>query len=152
MKHLTSLMAREITPKPERNNGKSLTVPDQTMSIKELLRRHQNGMMPQGYEPVYDPDDELPDFRKMDLTEVDELRSKQVELINQFKKEQNELKTKLQKFRHEEEFRRKYPNLQPANDDIRRDSRTDKDSTMFGSGVHDINSSQSSQKTSRQET
>lgn len=49
----------------------SLTVPDQTMSLKEILSRHARGLPISGKtSPVYDETEEyLPDPTKMDLAD-----------------------------------------------------------------------------------
>lgn len=38
----------------EKNTSKSLTIPDQTMSIKDMLKRHLNGIQASGREVEYD--------------------------------------------------------------------------------------------------
>lgn len=71
----------------EVNNGKSMTIPDQSLSVRDIMRRYASGL---GYSNVkvgeYQTDEEdLPDFKKMDLSEIhdfkkyvsDNLREKQ---------------------------------------------------------------------------
>lgn len=59
------------TPDPE---AVSKTLPDQTMSIKELLDRQARGLPLAGQRvPIYEPDSDLPDPRKLDLAEREEL-------------------------------------------------------------------------------
>lgn len=69
----------------EANSGKSQTVPDQVMSIKELLKRHQSGLIVHQYQPIYDEDGYMPDPRSMDLTDVDDLKRKNNEIIRETK-------------------------------------------------------------------
>lgn len=52
----------------------SKTLPDQTMSIKELLDRNARGLPLGGQRvPIYEPDSDLPDPRRLDLAEREEL-------------------------------------------------------------------------------
>lgn len=61
----------------EKNNLPSRTVPDQTMSLRELIRRYTQGLPINGAKvPLYDDDPEnndLPDPKKLDLAEREEL-------------------------------------------------------------------------------
>jgi hypothetical protein len=75
----------------EVNKQKSLTIPDQALSIKEILNRFARGLDIEGFKPIYDDDindndDYLPDPRTLDLAEREELKE-------QF---QNELKSFLE--------------------------------------------------------
>lgn len=79
----------------EENNQKSLTIPDQAMSIKEILNRFARGLDVEGFKPVYDDDDitlddYLPNPQTMDLAEREEytqqLQAELTELRNQFNK------------------------------------------------------------------
>lgn len=69
--------------KGEVNNQKSLTVPDQSMSIKEILNRYSRGLPIESFKPIYDdvedPEDYLPDPRTMDLAE----RQEYVEMVRE---------------------------------------------------------------------
>jgi hypothetical protein len=72
--------------KGEINNSPSLTVPDQTLTIRELLQRHTRGLpMPSHKlgEPMYNEDFELPDMKTLDLVERDELKMKIDEQITE---------------------------------------------------------------------
>lgn len=61
------------TLRPEKNKLPSMTVPDQTMSIKEILDRHTRGLPIAGQKiAFYDPEDDMPDLSKMDLAERQE--------------------------------------------------------------------------------
>jgi hypothetical protein len=60
----------------ERNNKPSETVPDQTMTVQEILKRHSRGLPMDGqrvslFEEDIDPDDDtvLPDPKHMDLAD-----------------------------------------------------------------------------------
>ena len=52
----------------------SMTVPDQSMSIKTILERYARGLPVGGrLDEYYDPEDDLPDPRTLDLAERQEL-------------------------------------------------------------------------------
>lgn len=72
-----SLNAKLFPKNYERNNLPSMTIPDQSLSVKDILKRYARGLPlyqnPQ--QPIYEGDEmELPDLRKMDLAEIQELR------------------------------------------------------------------------------
>lgn len=51
--------------------GKTLTSPDQTMSVRDQLARFQSGTLKGMANPIYmDVDDDAPDFSKMDQIEI----------------------------------------------------------------------------------
>lgn len=61
--------------KGELNTLPSETIPNQSMSIQEILSRWTRGLPMTGAKvPVYNGDDLLPDLKKMDLVELDELK------------------------------------------------------------------------------
>lgn len=62
-------------PKPgEVNTMPSMTVPDQCMSLQEILKRFARGLpVDGGRVPLYDEENDLPDIRTLDLTERAEL-------------------------------------------------------------------------------
>lgn len=53
--------------------GPSETVPDQTLSLKEILNRFVNGREIPSFQAVYS-EEEFPDFSRMDLTELAEYK------------------------------------------------------------------------------
>jgi hypothetical protein len=61
--------------KYEMNEEPSMTIPDQTMSIRTILDRHSRGLPIDGIKiPIYDGEEnDLPDWRRLDLTERQEL-------------------------------------------------------------------------------
>lgn len=83
--------------KGEVHKKPSMTVPDKTISLRELLLRHVQGMplpnMPQGVQPYYNEEVEIPDLRKLDLTEIDELRRNTTNEINYQKERLAKLNT-----------------------------------------------------------
>lgn len=68
------LNADEFIYEGEKNFQPSLTIPDQTMPLKELIDRFTRGLSVPSFKPVYDETGELPDPRKMDLAEYNEMR------------------------------------------------------------------------------
>jgi hypothetical protein len=77
----------------ERNDEPSLTIPDQTLSIKQILERYASGQSLEGKTPYYDEsesDEYYPDPRYMDLAEREELSEN-------YREEIQYIKTKAQK-------------------------------------------------------
>jgi hypothetical protein len=62
----------------EENNSPSLTVPDDSMDIKEIVSRFvRRGQLPieiHSRDPIYNGDDELPDFEAMDHVDREQFR------------------------------------------------------------------------------
>lgn len=58
----------------------SVALPDQTQSLKEIIRRHVRGLPITGNTPIYNTDEttgegyELPDLRRMDISEIDDMK------------------------------------------------------------------------------
>jgi hypothetical protein len=81
MKFRTPYNAHELPKQREHNTMPSMTVPDQTMSIKEIFRRFAQGLPIEGQKvPVYD-DEYIPDVTKMDLADVQRLREENADYI-----------------------------------------------------------------------
>jgi len=84
----------------EKNNLPSATVPDQTMSLRELISRYARGLPINGVKvPIYDEhpeDDDLPDPRTLDLAEREELALQYAEELANLK-EQYKMKAKARK-------------------------------------------------------
>jgi hypothetical protein len=69
--------AHTFVTKGERFVLPSLTVPDMSLSITELLQRQSAGLPLIGKRiPVFDPEDDLPDLRTLDLAEIAELKQR----------------------------------------------------------------------------
>lgn len=67
----------------EVNTEPSLTVPDQTMSVREILIRYARGLPIGGSrQPVFDEDDDMPDPKTLDLVERQELSMKYSEELS----------------------------------------------------------------------
>jgi len=77
----------------EQNDEPSLTIPDQTLSIKQILERYASGQSLEGKTPYYDESESeeyYPDPRYMDLAEREELSQN-------FREEIQYIKTKSKK-------------------------------------------------------
>lgn len=61
----------------EINDQPSETIPDESMSIREILARFAQGLsVGGGRTPIYDEDDDFPDPRTLDLAEIQDLRER----------------------------------------------------------------------------
>ncbi len=91
MKVKNSLNANEFPKKYREIKTPSMTVPDQTMSIRTILERYSRGLPVGGrLDEYYDEEDDLPDIKNLDLAERQELE----EL---YKFELNEINNKSRK-------------------------------------------------------
>ena len=74
MKVKNSLNYDYIEQKGEVNNLPSMTIPDQTMSIRNIIDRYTRGLPVTGFTPVYDGEDFfMPDPKTLDLVERQEM-------------------------------------------------------------------------------
>lgn len=74
-----SLNYAETEESFEFNTLPSLTIPDETMSLREILDRYARGLPISGNEPIYHVDDDgnpqhVPDFNHMDFADVQTYR------------------------------------------------------------------------------
>lgn len=96
--------------------GPSLTVPDQTMSLKEILARSTNNMPLEGErEPLYYDEVSVPDIRRLDYVErqelIDELEQKYQDMqkdLENLRERQNEENEKRKDAEYEAKFLAKY--------------------------------------------
>lgn len=73
----------------EVNKQPSMTVPDQALDLKEIIRRFAAGIpLDVGKMPVFDEENDLPDFSKMDLAD-------RQAYADQFQEELEEIKSRL---------------------------------------------------------
>lgn len=85
------LNAEDFPYNGEKNYQPSLTIPDQTLPLRELIDRFTRGLPVTSFKPVYDEDNSLPDPRKMDLAEYNEMRKNvAIELKNITEKQKQE--------------------------------------------------------------
>ena len=91
----------------EKQDPRSITVPGESMTVKEILKRHASGRpIPAGRMPIYDSDQELriPDLEKLDKMQIEDLKRQmdeaQAEKQRQAKVIEEELaKEKEEKYR-----------------------------------------------------
>lgn len=107
MKFRTAFNLDEFpAPAGEKNHGQSMTIPDQSMSIREIMRRYAQGLPVEGERvPIYDEENDLPDPKTLDLTERQEMaenaKNEFNDLSAKYQMEQKELADK--KFKKQQE-------------------------------------------------
>lgn len=70
----TSTTYEPVEDYNEHPTGPSQTVPDQSMTVLELLDRHQRGLPVKQNQNAYYSDDDLPNIKAMDLVDIQEMR------------------------------------------------------------------------------
>lgn len=86
MKVKNSLNANQFEKNYKIFTQPSLTIPDQSMSIKTILERYARGLPVGGrLDEYYDEEDTLPDPRTLDLAERQELAEMYTQEINEIK-------------------------------------------------------------------
>lgn len=88
--------------KKEKNNQPSCTIPDQAMSIQEIMRRYARGIPLAGNVPVYEDQETLQtsdgvNFETLDLSEQHSLIKARQEELTEIKKREG--KKQVSKFR-----------------------------------------------------
>lgn len=99
----------------EINTRPSKTIPDQTMSLKQLLERFARGIPAVGNAstPIYEGDDiDLPDIKKMDLAEIQALKDEVQSQIDEHRKAMNEAHQKDVKEKFEKNERERFKKWQ----------------------------------------
>lgn len=111
------------TTKHEPGGGEDLTVPDQAMSIRELLLRNSRGLPLGGQERVVfynGEDDDLPDIKKLDLSEIHDLKEQSQKTIKKALDEQEqrerEKADKALEKHYREKFRKEKSDVAKASD------------------------------------
>jgi len=68
---------KDLIMTPLKIGGTSMTVPDQAMTVQEIIKRSRNGgvINTNKWEAVYNGDILLPDVSKMDFTDLEEYRN-----------------------------------------------------------------------------
>lgn len=85
MKIRTPFNSKEFKKNYEVNDEPSMTIPDQTMSITEILRRYASGLPISGEKvPIYHDEEDLPEWKTLDLSEKQELKDQIAEDIRQY--------------------------------------------------------------------
>lgn len=90
----------------ENNLEPSMTVPDQSMTISEILDRHRRGLtIEHGKVPMYEgTDDYMPDLTGLDLAERHEEIKKLAEEAKAIKQRQDDSKRKKQETQQREKY------------------------------------------------
>lgn len=86
----------------EKNNGISNTIPDRTMSMREMMKRHASGIpIDAGHIPIYNGEnDDLPDLATMDLADRQTvLENVEKEILEIKQRREDELKKKVEQKR-----------------------------------------------------
>ncbi|QCS37352.1 hypothetical protein [Tortoise microvirus 90] len=65
----------------EKSGGISQTVPDQSLSLRELVTRQSQGLPIPMKHPIFS-DQEIPDLKKLDLAEIQELKEVAASQVN----------------------------------------------------------------------
>lgn len=103
----------------EINKQPSMTIPDQAMTITEILERHTRGIpFTAGKVPIYEGDEPKPDFNRMDLSEIQQTVEEAKEFIDSTKQKVYDKRKQKQEREHAEllEFRKsKSQPSQPIN-------------------------------------
>lgn len=99
MKVKNSLNANTFEKKYKVFTQPSLTVPDQSMSIKTILERYARGLPVGGrLDEYYDEDDNLPNPLTLDLAERQELAELYTQEINEIKSRKKNVSTNVDNF------------------------------------------------------
>ncbi len=87
MKVKNSINANEFAKNYRVFTQPSLTVPDQTLSIRTILERYSRGLPVGGRsDEYYDEEDDMPDYRSLDLTEIASLQEEVKNTIEKHRK------------------------------------------------------------------
>lgn len=99
---IKNLLNADKFPAPKNKiDGLHETIPDQSLSMRQILDRYARNLSVFGKIPIFDEDeDPLPDFRTLDLSEIEDIKNQTKQLIedNQqkfTKKQQQQQKQKL---------------------------------------------------------
>lgn len=103
----------------EINDLPSLAVPDQALTVQQLLKKNQMGITTyNGQVPMYalgdDEFDELPDVKRLDLTELDELKQQNDAYIKEYRDNVQKQRAADNKKKLDEEFERRYQERKKA--------------------------------------
>ena len=81
------------TPVYEVNEGISQTVPDQSLTVREILIKYASGTVPDIFDndPLYNED--FPDLRGLDISELHEMRREAQEDVKMLQNEINSRKS-----------------------------------------------------------
>lgn len=90
----------------EVNELPSMTKPDESFSMRELLDRYVKGLPISG--KVYNPDDDFPDLRKLDLVQIQELIEENRAHISEMEKKIHQANLEVKERQEFERLRAKF--------------------------------------------
>lgn len=105
MKIKTQYNKDQFSRDGEKNNKPSVTIPDQSMTVKEIMSRFARGLSVTGNKvPVYNgEDDDMPDLSRLDLVERQEVLEQVEQEVKDIKARINETQAKKKaKFKEQE--------------------------------------------------
>lgn len=107
--------ARDKDYGKEHPKGESMTVPGETMTMKEIVKRYQNGIVPDETPVVYMDSEDVASInhyysRDLDLTDIDNLNAN----IDYSKQQLAEAEAKLEELRKEKELAKQEETQEPA--------------------------------------
>lgn len=90
MKFQTQYNRKDFPRRHEINTLPSATIPDQTMTIKQIMDRYARGLPLEGVKvPIYEGEDsDLPDPKTLDLAERQELKEQYQEELQELKEKE----------------------------------------------------------------
>lgn len=95
----------QVTDPGEKVTQPSMTVPNEAMSIREILVRYSRGLPIDAKVPIYDEENDLPDPKKMDLADWEEMQIAARQEVKRIKekheKEMSEKKAEAEKRKSE---------------------------------------------------
>lgn len=90
----------------------SQTIPDQSMSVRELMKRHVQGLPLGGAKvPIYEGEEFVPDFAHMDLADRQELIEAAREELAEIRQRANEKALKVKQKREADAIQKAYERL-----------------------------------------
>lgn len=98
--------------KGEKTSSISKTIPDQSMSVNEIMRRYTNGLpISGGKVPMYEGEESMPDLTKMDLADRQALLEAASEEIKDLRQKNTQRKIEATKRREQQLFNKAYEKL-----------------------------------------
>lgn len=90
----------------DQQNKISQTIPDQSMSVVEILDRYKRGLPISGERvPIYHGEEfDMPDLKKLDLSEIEDLKEKNADYILGLRQELQKREKANEQLRKEKEF------------------------------------------------
>lgn len=108
----TWLNYKEVEPQMEVNEGESMTQPDMTLSIRELLDRYARGLPVTLREDGYFEEEDFSEFDNLDISDIDNLKEANQENVNRLTKEFEE----MQKPKPKPKVKKEEPDDTPPDD------------------------------------